>query len=57
MFNLDALSRIPNLIYMRLHLVQVPLQALFALLVSEFDFFKATSQLFFLFSVSQVRLV
>ena len=57
MLDFDTLPRVPDLIYLRLHLVQVPLQSLLTLLVSEFNFFEALCQFLFLLLLGNVRLV
>ena len=57
MLDFDALSSVPYLVDLRLHLVKVALQSQLALLVREFDLFEAPRQLFLFFFLGQVSLI
>ena len=53
----NALSGVPDLVNLRLHLVKVTLQSLLTLLVGEFDLFETPCQLFLLLFLGQIGLI
>ena len=56
MLNLNAFSRVPHLIDLRFHLVEISFEALLTLLVCEVDLFQTSCQHFCLLLLRQVCL-
>ena len=57
MLDLDSFSSVANVVDLRLHLVEVALEAFFRFLIGKFDFFQTSSQLFLLLLLGQVGLL